>query len=149
MTKPLWLVKLLNIQAPSANSTTGRRLIERAMASNDVLSKLALLRDKARLLGEPKMAAHQDALTKLRFPALVSTTGKSSGKWDPLWRERHDVLDRVQKTRVPWGHAIPIILPKYHSHFETHELYRIFMHDGESNLMFTWNLVEFGYSSLL
>jgi len=31
MTKPLWLVKELNIQAPSANSTIGRRLMERDM----------------------------------------------------------------------------------------------------------------------
>jgi hypothetical protein len=31
MTKPLWLVKELNIQAPSANSTMGRTLMERAM----------------------------------------------------------------------------------------------------------------------
>ena len=37
MTKPLWLVKELNIQAPSANSTIGRRLIERAMAENEHL----------------------------------------------------------------------------------------------------------------
>ena len=39
MTKPLWLVKLLNIQAPSANSTMGRRFMERAIADAQGKSK--------------------------------------------------------------------------------------------------------------